>query len=467
MSTSVENQPPTYQIIFTGAAALFGAAAVISHVRADSGGCGIPILGRYTPADFSVLLICILLCAVFGFAAFFLSAKKQKLFLIQSGMVVFGLVLGAVLFEAYLRLSEPRQSIRESTYVSHEVIGKTYRPNSEVQGIPVDSRGFLIHQPNHDNPPEGARRVVMLGDSFVAGVEVAPEDNMSIVLQDRLNQSNLPDRYHVLNLGMQGTEPARYRVIFREIGLDYKPDIVVVVVYVLNDFFGDAALYRDSRIELDDSGDVVRFASDVDEESLTFWTAETGLQLVDVRESRPKLSLRTAEFIQEEVYLPYCTARQEEGRKEGDIGLNTTFSNDFEMRETTSVESMLIGIYKDEYTPEDMAQINRTLQYLAFIQEDAADIGAETIIVILPPKEQINLDDPDAPADIPSTQPQDLLKDFCQEQGMTCVDLLPALREGAKESSPYLTGNIHFNEYGHAIAAEEIEKAIIALETDD
>jgi lysophospholipase L1-like esterase len=130
-----------------------------------------------------------------------------------------------------------------------------------------------------------------------------------------------------------------------------------------------------------------------------------------------------------------------------------------------TVDSMLVGIYKDTYSPEDMAHINRTLSYLTHIQEDAAAIGAETIIVILPPKEQINLSNPDEPADLPSTQPQDLLKGYCKERGMICVDLLPALKEAAQEQSPYLSGNIHFNEYGHRIAAAEIEKAIIELET--
>jgi hypothetical protein len=85
--------------------------------------------------------------------------------------------------------------------------------------------------------PEGVKRVLVLGDSFVFGLGVDEDNLFTTHLEKLLNRS--PDKRHeVLNLGVSGYSTDQEYILFQELGLRLSPDVVILVVCD-NDFLGN------------------------------------------------------------------------------------------------------------------------------------------------------------------------------------------------------------------------------------
>lgn len=77
----------------------------------------------------------------------------------------------------------------------------------------------------------GRQRVVVIGDSFVAGVGVGEQDVFTSVLGQRWANSHI----EVVNLGRAGTSTIRELTLYEELGRRFEPDVVVLVYYLGND----------------------------------------------------------------------------------------------------------------------------------------------------------------------------------------------------------------------------------------
>ena len=88
-------------------------------------------------------------------------------------------------------------------------------------------RGRLISE----SKPAGHRRLLVLGDSFVAGVGVTDES----VFTERLANAWAGQRIDVVNVGRAGTSTIRELTLYREIGRRFDPDVVLLVYYLGND----------------------------------------------------------------------------------------------------------------------------------------------------------------------------------------------------------------------------------------
>ncbi len=82
--------------------------------------------------------------------------------------------------------------------------------------------------------PKGVYRVLVLGDSFMAGLQVNDNETFASVLQDQLNRSSLPCRVEVLNFGVPSWGTDQQYLSLREYGLRYQPDLVLVAFYAQN-----------------------------------------------------------------------------------------------------------------------------------------------------------------------------------------------------------------------------------------
>jgi hypothetical protein len=60
-----------------------------------------------------------------------------------------------------------------------------------------------------------------------------------------------------------------------------------------------------------------------------------------------------------------------------------------------------------------------------------------------------------------STVPQDLMKQFCADEGITCNDLLPLFRQHSHEEL-YMRHDDHWLTTGHRLAMEGIAAALEA-----
>jgi len=96
--------------------------------------------------------------------------------------------------------------------------------------------------------PDGAFRVVVLGDSIAFGYGVAAEATFPARLEERLAAAT-PERHpEVLNLGVSGYNPYNEAMLFADVGVTYQPDLVLQQ-YCANDL-NDPTLHFDASTQL-------------------------------------------------------------------------------------------------------------------------------------------------------------------------------------------------------------------------
>lgn len=98
---------------------------------------------------------------------------------------------------------------------------------------------------------------------------------------------------------------------------------------------------------------------------------------------------------------------------------------------------------------------------LLAMQRDAASIGAQLVVVLIPSKEEVywNVVRDELPPDAATgiDRPLGLVADFCGKQGIVACDLRPVFeREAEKRRQLYLRISGHWNDEGNTLAAEVI-----------
>jgi lysophospholipase L1-like esterase len=91
--------------------------------------------------------------------------------------------------------------------------------------------------------PAGMFRIVVLGDSFVAGYGLAEEHLLTRLLQERIEAANRaegavanpPSRVEVVNVGRVGTSTIRELDLYEALGRRFGPDLVILAYYLGND----------------------------------------------------------------------------------------------------------------------------------------------------------------------------------------------------------------------------------------
>jgi hypothetical protein len=123
------------------------------------------------------------------------------------------------------------------------------RPGAEMRGpggvrYQVNADGFRDH--TYTRPkPGGTFRIVVLGHSVAFGWGVALEDTYPKLLEARLATLAPGKRLEVLNLGVSGYNAYTEAALFRDVGVGYQPDLVMVE-FGINDL-NDPTLHFDAQ----------------------------------------------------------------------------------------------------------------------------------------------------------------------------------------------------------------------------
>ncbi len=120
---------------------------------------------------------------------------------------------------------------------SNPDIGHEHVPSSHARlmdaDVAINSQG-LRNREVAITKPEGAKRILMLGDSILFGWGVRQEETLSVQLESALKATG-QDNIEVINTGVGNYNTAMETAYFLDRGVAYTPDIVV-----LNYFINDA-----------------------------------------------------------------------------------------------------------------------------------------------------------------------------------------------------------------------------------
>lgn len=123
---------------------------------------------------------------------------------------------------------------RESDKIIYQLAPKI---DVKFQGVNVKTNSCSMRDVEREvKKPEDVFRIALLGDSFAFGWGVEQDLTFAKVLEKTLNDftNGLP-KVEVLNFGVPGYSTFQEVARFEEIGLDFKPDLVLVF-FVDNDF---------------------------------------------------------------------------------------------------------------------------------------------------------------------------------------------------------------------------------------
>jgi hypothetical protein len=362
-----------------------------------------------------------------------------------------------------------------------DILGWRYHPNlrAHVTGldfnvaVATNSRGLRDDEHEYD-PAPGVFRIVLLGDSFMDAYQVPLERSVSKLLEHELGPG-----VEVINLGVRGYSPLQSYLALREIGLRYKPDLVLFACYPLNDVpdmspelkaaFAGADSWRTvSRPYLEVSAFDASYAFQQPD-------SEASQQAIDVdleRMRKWRAVIAKQPFYKRSLTWQYISNRWDARDHPGRIpprdpnalyGVLATRFNpslaDFPRYTAGEYQALHTNAWK------------RTTVALQLMNKLARASGAQFAFFIIPDKYQV---DPVYRDRIEAAFPgmaldpalaSRQLASIARESDLSSLDLLPLFRDHYEAGGPALYHRIHdthWNERGHARATQAIAEFLAA-----
>lgn len=165
--------------------------------------------------------------------------------------------------------------------VPDPVVGRRYQRSFEGSvfvpevdrevALRFNREGFRGADLPYDKPAE-VRRVALLGDSFALAIATDEERTAARQLESLLRGWDGGHRWQVMNFGVSGSSTGQELALYREVVRRYRPDLVVCLFAVINDFADNSRRLSSASgvyFDLDASGRLVRLP--VDGEAVSGW----------------------------------------------------------------------------------------------------------------------------------------------------------------------------------------------------
>ncbi|MBV7333009.1 hypothetical protein KFU94_33225 [Chloroflexi bacterium TSY] len=164
-------------------------------------------------------------------------------------------VIGLLLFEGGLQLLLYGERLPDSTYINAGLFapyGRIYQNREGASNGTTNNYGWYYP----DFKLEAERTILLLGDTFIQALQIAPEQHLGVHLQSLINTDENVNT-EVIALGMPGFGPGLYLSETRLIDMvdKFNPDEVVLFFHLSDDFQTDTeAVVYDLNFTLGDDG---------------------------------------------------------------------------------------------------------------------------------------------------------------------------------------------------------------------
>lgn len=372
-------------------------------------------------------------------------------------LLAVSLLLPLAVVEAALRLFGPilPGSYNTGSFLTtHPVYGRFHVPRFDgwvkthefASRVRINSLGLRGPERGYARP-DGVRRVLVLGDSFVEAAQVDEAASTVGRLEAALNARG-DASFEVLNAGVGGWGTGQQLVYLREEGYRYEPELVIVMLYLGNDVF--------------DNSYVLQGRPRNPREPYWVFRDDGTFEPMEFRSRKPEEVSPLVAALRERVLLwnvfeTGVLSKLEEREDDPELRANRF-----------NLNKMIIHAVKPSDRQEEAWRVTLTL--LQRVRQLGEERGFKTAVVVAPAWFQVydaewsellaaNRLRPDEwSADLPNA----VLAVNAGTIGAPMLDLLPALRaEAASEPRLHFPYDKHWTEAGHAVAAREIERFIV------
>ena len=327
-------------------------------------------------------------------------SKPDTKWLGKIALAVFVPLLALCLLEVAVRIYA-RVTSQERLIVIDDVVGWKLAPNAhrryakEAQPyyITINSKGLRDVEHSYDKPP-GIFRIVVIGDSFVFGAGgVEPSKRFSDILQASTKNTE------VINMGVPAYGTDQEYLYLATEGLKYHPDLVLLCAFY-NDF-------SESFSTLNPSNGRPKGYLSLDGGQLVFHPPEFS---IFYRLAQHSYLLGLADLELSKVSRAYDQAvRRGHGVLDADARMAT---------------------FK---------------QLFASAADLCRQHGAAFVLVYLPFQAQYQ-----------AWIIQQVMDELAATRGIKTLDLMETMKLANRAKRAYLPNDIHFNEYGHEVAAKAL-----------
>ena len=306
--------------------------------------------------------------------------------------------------------------------------------------IMINSNGMRDREYPYAKTP-GGKRIAVLGDSFTSSFGVPDAEAFAKVMEAKLISNT-----EVLNFGVNGYGPTQELLMLQTRAIKYSPDLVIMVVYVGNDFDDILGIsdwidgYRRPKATIDDQGQL----------RMTNIPVPLSKKYLAMKQAQKVCKLPRSHFI-DFINKSIRYIR----REKYDIGF---------------MPSELRLCKKN--TGSDMKEAFRLMGKI-IMEADAycKKNGASFMVAIAPTIVQVydqiywekiikryNLNSKDYDLYLPNRA----LDDICRKTGIPVIDLTQALKSSVDEGrDTYYFQNQHWNKTGEQVVAETLTHFIV------
>ncbi|HEV8712794.1 MAG TPA: hypothetical protein VGX03_08215 [Candidatus Binatia bacterium] len=328
----------------------------------------------------------------------------------------------------------------------------------------TNSRGFRNTAECDYLPSPGVSRILLLGDSYVDGMRTDQEQTIGAVLQAALNAHGTNNR-HMEVLVAGHNNPANAWYYYQEHGQKYHADVVILGLTVGNDFTSHNYRYgllpeagENGRIVLRKAGSQINMAS-------------PGSRVL----------------LPEAAYRP---ASRWEGLEDKEVSVREWLAAHFRVfgyaippalmpwgnrrRHVYATDMFLsLGLFYRPGMPEIQEMYQDMDEMLTGMYRAVTANGTTFLVLLFPVRIQVAEKDWDLFArfyaldrgQFDLQKPNRHVLALCAQQGIECLDSLPALRqwyEAQGEPVYRARGDMHFNERGQQVVAESLAAYLLA-----